>query len=66
MVVHPSSEVINLYMYIPGNKLVIAILYYNIEMSLTLALVENLHLSQFQAFYSINKHITKESNLILL
>ena len=48
----------------PGNKLIVAILHYKVEISLMLALVENLHPSWFQAFHSINKHITKESDLI--
>jgi hypothetical protein len=65
MVVHPSSDVIHPCTYMPGNKLIIAILHCKVEISLTLALVENLHPSRFQAFHFINKHITKESDLIL-
>lgn len=60
IVVHTSSEVIHPRTYMPGNKLVIAILHCKVEISLSLALVENLHPFRFQAFHSVSKHITKE------
>lgn len=64
-VVHPSSEVINPCTYTPGKKLIITILHCKVEISLRLTLVENLHPFRFQAFHSIKKHITEESDLIV-